>query len=192
MHGEHLLVNEGKMAKSEGNFLTLSDIIQKGYNPLAFRYLILTAHYRSRLNFTYESLTSAQNTLNNLYSEISAFDKPKDSLPQYEEVFFAALNNDLDTPKAIATMWELMRSGAPSGAKLASLFKLDKVLGLNLRKIYLAARKIPSDVKALLKERQAARKAKDFNKSDALRQQIDEKGYALDDTPDGVKLKKKF
>jgi len=106
LHGEHLVVNEGRMGKSEGNFITLSTLIEKGINPLAFRYLVLTSHYRSKLNFTWDSLQAAQNALNNLYEEISSFDKAEGSADQFESVFRDAINDDLNTPQALAVVWD--------------------------------------------------------------------------------------
>jgi len=193
VHGEHLLISEGKMAKSEGNFLTLSSLVEKKFNPLAYRYLTLTAHYRSKLNFTFESLAAAQNALNNLYQEISGFEKPKGEAKEFEQAFADAINDDLDMPKALSIVWDLIRTDeVESSAKLATLFKFDQILGLNLENIWKESQKIPTEVKTLIAERENARKEKDFQKSDDLRKQIGNLGYLAEDTPDGVKLKKKF
>jgi len=193
IHGEHMLINEGKMAKSEGNFITLADVIKKGLNPLAFRYLNLTAHYRSKLNFTWESLQAAQNALNNLYEEISSFGEPKVGCAQFEQDFLEALNSDLDMPKAIAIMWDLVKTDEfPTSAKLQSLLKFDEVLGLKIRQTWEESSGRPDTVRQLIDQREAARKSKDFAKSDELRRQIEQAGYLLEDTVDGFKLKKKF
>lgn len=192
VHGEHLLLDRGKMAKSEGTGLTLESIVDKGFNPLAYRYLVLTSHYRSKLNFTWDSLTGAQNALNNLYSEISTYDKPGKILSEYDEKFSEAIDNDLETPQAVATVWDLVKSENESGDKLATLFKFDEVLGLKLKEIWEAAKAIPDTVRELIDQREAARKEKDFVRSDELRRAIESNGYIVEDTLDGFRVKKKF
>ncbi len=193
LHGEHLLVNDGKMAKSAGTFITLQDIVDKKFNPLAFRYLVLTTHYRSRLNFTWESLQGAQNALNNLYEEISTFDVAKVGCAQFEEDFLNAVNDDLNTPQALAIMWDLIKTAEfPTSAKLQTLLKFDQILGLRLKEVWTTARAIPANVKKLVADRELARQNKDFQKSDKLRKQIEAVGFILEDTVDGYKLKKKF
>ena len=192
LHGEHLLVSEGRMGKSEGNFITLQTVVDKGFNPLAFRYLILTTHYRSKLNFSWESLQGAQNALNNLYAELSTYDPAAKGAPQFEQTFLDSINNDLDTPQAVAVMHDLLKSETPSADKLASLFKFDQVLGLKIKDVWEAAKVIPDTVRKLVDEREVARKAKDFARSDELRRAIESNGYILEDTIDGFKIKKKF
>ena len=114
MHGEFLLIDEGKMAKSEGNFLTLAELEKKGYSPLVFRYLVLGAHYRTKLNFTWESLEAAKKGLENLYNHYLALrdedrkeEKRKDhgTLSAWQEKFNSALSDDLNTPQALAVMY---------------------------------------------------------------------------------------
>ncbi len=192
VHGEHLLIGQGKMAKSEGNFLTLQTIIDKGFNPLAYRYLTLTSHYRSKLNFTWESLTAAQNALNNLYQQISIYDPAGKILDSFEESFHEAIDNDLDMPAAIATMWDMIKSENESADKLATLIEFDRVFGLKIEEVWKAAKTVPDVVSKLVEERELARKQKDFAKSDELRKAIESNGYVIEDTPDGVRVKKKF
>jgi cysteinyl-tRNA synthetase len=192
IHGEHLLMDKSKMAKSEGTGLTLNDLVDKGFNPLAYRYLVLTSHYRSRLNFTEESLQGAQNALNNLYAEISTFDPAGKIIPEFAKQFDEAINNDLDTPQAIAIMWDLVKSENPSSDKLATLFKFDEVLGLKISEIWKAAKIIPDTVRKLIDDRELARKEKDFVRSDELRRAIESNGYIVEDTVDGFRVKKKF
>lgn len=192
IHGEHLLIDEGRMGKSMGNFFTLKNIIDKGYNPLAYRYLVLTAHYRSKLNFTWDSLTAAQNALNKLYEEISAYDSPKVGCAEYEQNFLDAVNDDLNTAKALAVVWDLIKSEYPGHAKLRSLLKFDQILGLKLNETWEQARNIPDVVSRFIGLREEARKAKDFIKADELRKQIENEGYLIEDTPDGFRIKKKF
>ncbi len=193
MHGEHLLINEGRMGKSEGNFLGLAEVIEKGFNPLAFRYLVLTSHYRSKLNFSWDSLQAAQNALNNLYAEVSSLDEAAGSAEKFEQAFQEALEADLNMPQAVAVVWDLLKNDEiPSSAKLASLLKFDQILGLKLNEAWSIGRNIPASVKQLVKDRNAARDAKDFKKSDDLRNQIEQAGFTLEDTIDGQRLKKKF
>lgn len=192
IHGEHLLINHGRIGKSEGNAITLSEIVDKKINPLSFRYLVLTSHYRSKLNFTWESLAGAQNALNNLYEEVSGFDEPKIGCAEYEQHFTDAINNDLDMPKALAVVWDMIKSEHPSSAKLQSLIKFDRVLGLDIKKVWEESKAIPKEVQKLIDEREDARKAKDFKQSDKLRKEIEKNGYLLEDTSDGLKIKKKF
>ncbi len=193
LHGEHLLVNEGRMGKSEGNLITLPALVEKGFNPLAYRYLLLTTHYRSRLNFSLESLQGAQNALNNLYEEVSSLTAPKGSAEVYEKAFEEHINNDLNTPQALAVVWDLIKNDeVEPGAKLATLFKFDEVLGLKLKDIWEASQVIPEIVISLATEREQARKDKDFIRSDELRRAIESNGYLLEDTVDGYRLKKKF
>ena len=193
MHGEHLLINEGRREKSKGNFLTLQSVIDKNINPLAFRYLVLSTNYRSKLNFSWESLEAAANGLNNLYEELSSFEAPSGAAENFEQAFKEAVSDDLNMPKALAIVWELLKNDEiKSSAKLASLFKFDEVLGLKLQENWEASRVIPPTVTKLMNAREQARKEKDFKKSDDLRHQILTAGFILEDTVDGVKLKKKF
>ena len=193
LHAGFLLVDGKKMARREGNVYTVSDIVEKGFNPLAFRYLCLTAHYRSRLNFTWKSLEAAATALNNLYREVTGYATaavPKVGCAEYEQRFLEAVNDDMDTPTALSVVQELVGSDYPPSAKLKSLFKFDQVLGLDLEKIAAEASKVPDKVKELVQEREKAREKKDFARSDKLRKRIKEEGYEVVDTNTGQALKK--
>ncbi|MBI5022661.1 MAG: cysteine--tRNA ligase [Candidatus Magasanikbacteria bacterium] len=190
IHGEHLLVENQKMAKSLNNFFTLQDLETRDFNPLAFRYLLLTAHYRSKLNFTLESLQGARNALNNLYEIIRAWDKPKIGCAEFEQKFIDAINNDLNTPEALAVLWNLVKSDYPTSAKAATLLKFDKILGLDFIKYLGKKEKIPVAVNKLLAERVKARQEKNWQRSDELRKKIEESGYSVEDTPQGQKILK--
>lgn len=188
-HAGYLLVDGKKMARSAGNFYILADIEKKGFNPLAFRYLALTTHYKSRLNFTWKSLTAAATALNNLYREISSYSsEAKIGCAEFEQRFLEAINDDLDLPKALVVTQELVASNYPDSAKLESLVKFDQVLGLGLADV--AAQAIPNKVKDLVEQREKARLTKDFAKSDELRKQIAEAGFEVVDEAAGPKLKK--
>ncbi|OGY25412.1 MAG: cysteine--tRNA ligase [Candidatus Woykebacteria bacterium RBG_16_44_10] len=193
LHGGFLLVDGKKMARREGNVYTISDIVKKGFNPLAFRYLIMTAHYRSRLNFTWKALEAAENALNNLYREITGYaieGSPKIGCAEYEQRFLDVVSDDLDMPQALAVTSELVRSNYPASAKLATLYKFDKVLGLDFEKVAQKSAEVSVEVRKLVEQREEAREKGDFNKSDELRSQIKKAGYEVDDTKEGPKLKR--
>ena len=190
LHNEHLLVNNRKMAKSEGTGYSLLEIKEKGFNPLSLRYLFLTAHYRSKLNFTWKSLEANENALNKLYDFIRHPELVEGShynvktAKNYEKKFRDALENNFDTPKALAIIWEMIKSKEISyDGKKTALLKFDKVLGLELDKIKEKKIEIPDDVKKLIKQREEARKNKDWKKADELRDKIKKRGLAVKDKP---------
>lgn len=195
IHGEFLLIDEGRMGKSEGNSYTLETLIKKGFSPQDFRYLCLTAHYRSQLNFTWESLESAQKALNKLYEYVDSLLKKypdainlldsfsKEPSSTYEEgLFLNDINEDLNIPKALSEAWKLINNPAyDEKVKLLTLLKFDRVLGLNLKN----PPQTPEEVISLMNEREIARKNKDFAKSDELRKKIRTFGYDIRDTDQG-------
>lgn len=185
--GEHLLVENQKMAKSASNIFTLSDLAKRGVEPLSLRYLFLTAHYRSKLNFTWESLKSAQNALNNLREEVENWDKPNIGCAGYEKDFVEAINSDLDMPKALAIMRQMVKSDYPSSAKHASILVMDKILGLNLDKIKKS--ELPKSAKVLIEKREELRKQGKFDKSDKLRKELLNMGVEIEDTKSGPRWK---
>jgi cysteinyl-tRNA synthetase len=188
VHGEFVDINNEKMAKSVGNTFTIKDLEEKGFEPMAYRYLILTAHYRSKLNFTWESLQSAQNALNNLRSEVRDLEKDGEILEGYKNKFLEALNNDLNTPQALAVMWELVKSDEKD--KGATILWMDQVLGLGLDQVIGHPVEIPEEVWTLVNQREEARKSGDYQKSDQLRDQVKELGFEIEDSSTGPKLKK--
>jgi len=176
LHNEHLLVDGGKMAKSAGNFYILDDIKKKGFSPLDFRYLCLGAHYRSKLNFTWEALQGAKNTLNGIRELISR-DEQKEIDPSIENSIKEAFNHDLDTPKALAWLHE---------AKSPDLWlKFDEILGLGLRK---ETKKLTSKQEELVKEREEARAKGDFERADTIRKELVAEGIKLEDTDKGTQI----
>lgn len=190
MHGEFLVIDKDRMGKSEGNFITLQTLIDKKFNPLAYRYLNLQTHYRQKLNFSWESLAAAEQGLFNLYDEVLTYGQPKNGCKEYEDKFFKAINDDLNIPQALAVVWELVKDSNFSPAdKKQSLLKFDEVLGLGFNK--LKQEKIPDDVMKLAQNRQRARENKDFSKSDELRDKITTHGYVVEDTAEGFIIKKK-
>ncbi len=188
LHGEFLLVDGGRMGKSEGNAYTLDDLVAKGFDPLAYRFYCLGTHYRSKLNFTWEGLEGAQNALRKLRHAVRSWEKPKIGCAELEAEFVAALEDDLNTPKALAIVWKLVDSDYPASAKAESILKMDEVLGLGLAEHVGKPINIPGDVKTLAEERLIARQSKDWKKSDELREAIKEKGWIVEDTKEGYEL----
>ena len=196
LHGAFLVLGKGvKMAKSKGNFITLGDLIEEGFDPLSFRYLCLTAHYRSELKFTKESLEFAQNSLNTLREnmrlikeDLSGTERKNE---EYMNKFLSAINDDLDIPKALATLWEVVREKRLSNMEKYELIKeFDKVFGLELLKEE-EKEKLPEEVKNLIIRREALRKIGNFKAADEIREKIlREFGILIEDTKDGIKWKK--
>lgn len=192
LHNEHLLLGDARIGKSEGNQITLPDLLNEGYSALAYRYFVLGGHYRSRLNFSWQALESAQNSLNNLYATIAPSQKAKGNCPEFEQDFFAAINDDLDTPKALAIMWNMLRSNNPLEAKLSSLLEFDKILGLSIKTIWKELQKpLPPDVKNLVQKRERMRREQNWAGADALREQIGKLGYEIRDTDIDPLVKRK-
>ncbi len=192
VHGEHILVEGKKMSKSLKNFYTLQDLIDKGYDPPVYRYLIMTAHYRERLNFTWDSLQAAKNTLDRIRNEVRAWDSPSQQPdPDTDQIwqnFLASANLDLNIPQAVVFLHELLRLDAPTSCKSRVLLEMDRVLGLELDKYLGKSLEVPEKIRHLLDEREKARSNKDFARSDELRKEIEQLGYQVKDTPEGQKL----
>ncbi len=191
LHGYFLETDQAKMSKSSGEFLRLQTLIERNYDPLSYRYLCLTAHYRSDLKFTWESLDSAQTTLNRLRHSAHACGEAGIPDRQYLQQFQQNIYDDLNTPKALAVVWNLLKSDLPASSKKATLLQCDNVLGLNLKNWQPTVLEIPDSVKTLVRLRDQARKARNWNEADRLRTQIAELGYEIEDAVDGAALKKK-
>lgn len=189
VHYNFLVVEGKKMSKSEKNFYRIDEILQKEYDPLALRYLFLTAHYRDGLNFTWQSLEAAQNALNNLREEIRLWEQPKGDVGQYWQRFLEAANSDLNTPQALAVMWEMIKSDTPSSQKSRDLLEMDKILGLVLDQYLAKPVEVPKEITKLLNLREQARKKGDFKTSDKLRKEIKKLGFGIEDTSQGPRLR---
>jgi len=187
IHGEFLTSAGEKISKSKGGLFTLSELEEKGFNPMAFRYLMFTAHYRTPLNFSLQALQEAQNGYERLNNIISEIKDDKKINKKYLEEFEKAIDNDLDMPKALSVLWKMLRDQKAIG-KIKTIAEMDKVFGLDLLKK--EELKIPQEVEKLINERETARKNKDFKKSDELRDKIKELGYLVEDTIEGQKIKK--
>jgi cysteinyl-tRNA synthetase len=195
MHNEFITIDGKKISKSLGNTVYLSQLVDRGLSARALRYLYLTAHYRSPINFTWGSIEGADaalGRLKRLYMELPPSHLPPD--PAFENDFYTAIAHDLDTPRALARVWELVKDEKlPPAVKKVSLALADRVLGLGLTDHGPTAKMVvaPPEVKKLVDEREAARAAKDFKKSDELRAKIESLGFDIKDTPQGPKLTEK-
>ena len=192
LHGEFLLMNSAKMAKSAGGFVTLSDLSQKGFAPLDYRYHCFTAHYRKQLDFTWEALESARISRRRLAEAARALagEAPRVGCADFSQRFKGALCDDLNMPAALAVVWDALKSDLPGGAKKALLEEAESVLALDLFKAEKAA-EVPPEVASLLDRRAQARAAKNFALSDEIRKKIEELGYLVKDGKDGAEAVKK-
>lgn len=191
MHVNFLQITGDKMAKSGDNFIRLDTLIEKGIEPLSYRYWLLTGHYRKSLDFSIEAVEAAGRALQKLYKEFEGLgDMIGDVDQEYKTKFQDAINDDINTPQALAIVWEMMKDTAihPHNKK-ATLLDFDQVLGLDLiAHKKLPATDIPDHVTRLAQEREIARAHKEWDHSDTLRKQIQEYGYDVLDTKDGFKL----
>jgi len=195
LHNEFLVLGQNeKMAKSGDNFITLSTLVEKSYSPLDYRYFCLGTHYRHPLMFSYEALDGAKNARRRLIEKVLEFKKDKhkaSSLKQKPFVvrFTEAINDDLNTPQALAVVWDVVKDEVLSGKdKSLLLLKFDTVLGLGLKTV--KEEKIPLTVVKLAEERLRARLNRDWTKSDELREKISTLGYMVGDTKEGFEIKK--
>lgn len=192
LHNEHLVVNQEKMAKSQGTGLSIAEVVEKGIDPLALRYFFLTAQYRTRQNFTWEALTSAQQSLQELRRSIHASNRNTLSneklakVDEFRDRFDTALANDLNTPQALAVAWEVAKSNTPNQDKRDLLLDLDEVLGLNLS----SEHAIPPEILQLGSQIDQLRKEKKYSQADGIRDQIIQSGYSVETTASGTVISK--
>lgn len=198
LHGEFLLIDKDKMAKSEDNFITLKDIIDRGINPLAFRYLCLQTHYRSKLNFSWKSLEAAQSSLWKIDDSIHTIWPRKENIKDVNRVklspgsdtllkeFKTAVDDDLNTPKALATLHKTLDSSMiSSGEKARLISEFNKILAIIISSP--KPLEITAEIKGLVAQREKYRASKQFVKADRLRKEIERLGYVIQDTPHGPK-----
>lgn len=188
LHGYFLQLNEAKMAKSAGGFLRLQTLIDRGYDPLAYRFFCLNAHYRSKLNFSWDGLDGAATALDRLRAISHAWGATGTPDAGFMERFTEHVNNDLNTPRAVALTWELTKSDLPAATKQATLYEFDRVLGLRLAGWEPPQVAVPDEILALVEQRGRARAAKRWQEADTLRDQIQAAGYEVEDTPQGPRV----
>lgn len=207
VHHNFLRVSGEKMSKSLGNFFTIDDVIEKGFDPKTLRLLFLTTHYRSEMNFTWENLEGAQKAWQKVVKLVQDFRQEDErtvlseeklkKIDEYRQRFFGYMQDDLKTPEAVAVMWEVTKSNIPNPDKYDLLVEFDEVLGLGLREVSVATPQLeenpalPADVQKLVAERAKAREEKNWEQADVLRQQIEDKGFTVIDTKGEQKIKKK-
>ena len=200
MHVEFLQVDGGKMSKSLGNVYTISQLAEKGIEPLAYKLFCFTAHYRTQLNFTFDGVTSAGKALNRLregyLKHLQGTEKIENSIiEEYKTKFLETINDDLNMPAAMGIVWEVTRNEKKSKQFAELLLEFDKVLGLDLSNAakYIEEQSqidIPQEIKDLMEKRKVARENKDWTLSDQIRDNIKEKGYLVKDTKEGMTVEK--
>lgn len=191
MHNEFLIVNEGRMGKSEGNAITLETLKESGISPIAYKYWLLTAHYRTPVNFSLEAVSASGNAFDRLITMVGEMPKDGEVSTSYKEKFTSAINDDLDTPRALSIIWELLKDGDISLAdKKATILDFDRALGLNIVFLAKSSTDVPPEITALAEEREQARLAQDWVKADEMRNRIEAMGYEVKDTPSGAKILK--
>ncbi len=189
IHGAFLLSKGKKVSKSKGGLYTISELEELGYSPMDYRYLCLTTKYRMPLNFTLDALNSAKNSLQKIKNKIKELDNTsKGNTKKYQKEFLNAINQDLNMPKALAILQDVLKSNLGGKEKLSLIKEFDKVLALDLTKT--KKKPIPKEIKELTKEREKARKNKNWDLSDKLRKKINSLGYEIKDTKEGQKITK--
>ena len=197
MHGEFMLVNNGKMSKKLGNTYLVSQLEEMGYSPMCFRYFCLNTHYRKKLNFTFEGMDGAKTAYARLCALVAKHregenDVSDEKLAAYRKEFEEDVTDDLNVPGAMGVLWTMLKE--PASRKIYALaLEMDKVFGLKLdeAKAEEVKEEFPAEITAIANERAAARAAKDWGKSDELRAKLDELGYAVKDTKEGYTLTRK-
>ncbi len=190
IHNAWLVVKEKKMSKSEGKFITISDLKEKGYSPLVFRYLVLTSHYRKGLDFSWEALDGAEKALNNLYTAFAYWSeegkKDSEKVESWKSKFISVLSDDLNWPKAMAVVWDIVKSpGLIEKEKKVLLVDLDQILGFNIAENVPQKIAIPEEIENLRKEHEELRKKGKYSESDKLREKAGKMGFDLRSNPSG-------
>ncbi len=192
MHNNHLLDTTGKMSKSNDSFLTVTSIQKEGYDPMAYRYFLLTAHYRKELQFSYEALDGASIAYHKLVDYCLNHKTPHGHVnASYIHQAHHALTQDLATPEVIATLWKLMKDQEILEVdRYTTLIALSDMLGLGLERVIREEIVVPEEVKTLLEEREHARNQKDYMLADDLRREIESHGFTVKDTSKGQEVRK--
>ena len=189
------------MSKSLGNVYTVNDLIEKGYNPMHFRYLVLNSHYKKGLVFSWKSLDSAKNAYEKLrelliswrsFSRESLSNEKLDKIDQLRYKFIQKLGDDLNYPQALAVVWEVAKSNIPNSDKLDLILEFDQVLGLRLSELSKEIEKpeVEEEVNKLLKKREILRNSGEYSKADRIRLELKKRGYLVEDRKEGAKVKK--
>jgi len=193
VHVDFMTVDGQKMSKSLGNVYTLEDCRSHGIEPMAIRYFYFGAHYRSKLNFTWEAAQAAQNALDKLREAARSWEIPTDQEADatYHTEFLSELDDDLNTPAALAVVWDLVKSDLESSRKAATLLAWDKILGLGLDKYIAKPITIPENIKAIAQRRWEAKSRQAWDEADQLRLELENQGWKMEDSSNGFRLKPK-
>jgi cysteinyl-tRNA synthetase len=204
LHGEWLLMEKEKMAKSAGNFTTLSTLTEKGYDPLDYRYFCLGAHYRTQLTFSWESLDAARTGRQGIVDRVLQMQaqagrtvapdgpapQPTGKAAEYLADFEAHAADDLNMPRCLADLWTLLRdSSVPPAEKLGAAFRMDRILGLGLSEERVREVELDQEIRALVDQRETARKNRDFKKADEIRALLLSRGIEVQDSPKGPRVR---
>lgn len=199
LHNNWLTLKGEKISKSLGNMITVSDLVAKGFDPLALRYLILNSHYRTGMDFTEEALNSAQTALKNLRETLNNIKGSKEDretlsegklekIDSFREEFKDALEDDLNVSKALSILWKTVKSNIPPSDKYDLALLFDEVLGLKLSEVKKEEVVVPDDVLALVRKREELRKEKKWEEADKVREEINELGFTLEDLEGNTKV----
>jgi cysteinyl-tRNA synthetase len=198
IHAEWLLIGREKMAKSTGNLVPLAGLIEKGYDPLDYRFFCLGAHYRTQLSFTWEAMDAARTGRLGLVDRIVQFkaeaasgpEEPVDRARAYLEDFESHAADDLNMPRCLADLWTLLRdSSVPPGQKLGAAFRMDRILDLGLSEAREKEVDLDEETRRLVEEREQARKSRDFSRADQIRVLLLAKGLEIQDGPKGPRVR---
>ncbi len=203
VHYNFLRVDGKKMSKSLGNFYTIEDVVKKGIDPMALRYFYLTSHYRSELNFTWEALQAAASALSEIRDQMVKLNAQKNQRSTLSEeklekvdglrdAFYAALKSDINTPQALAVVWQTLKSNIPSPDKYDLLLDFDDVLGLRLADAHTLPSEtaVSQDIRSQGEKIDALRREKKFAEADAIRDQLLQSGYSVSTTSEGTVIRK--
>ncbi len=199
LHNEWMTLKGEKISKSKGNMILVSDIIEKGYNPLSLRYLILNSNYRKGMDFTWDALDSAQNAFKKLLEQVSVQKEQKErtqlspekqeKIQNFQDAFNEALSDDLNVTSALSVLWEVLKSNIPANDKYDLAITFDEVLGLGMGKYTQPKLNISREIQKLIDEREQLRKSGDYSSADKIRKELEKKGYTIMDTEKGSTVK---
>lgn len=196
LHGEFMMVNNGKMSKSLKNTYTIADLKAKGFTPLAFRYFCLNGHYRNKLNFTWDAMQAAQVSFDRLIEgalvhKLSTEEIESQVIEEFRRDFDEAINDDLNIPKALGIVWNIVRYGKKSKQLFELLLEMDSIIGLDIAKAEPKKEEVQgldAEIEELINQRQQARKERNWKLADEIRDKLKEMNIVLEDTPQGVKV----